>query len=116
MLAIGEPRYNKITDCDGTNDGTGAVLVNESLEVFVVLRVLGKKTDSLRLTCTNVIVSDNQDDLCLIDTETLRKGKVFTKIMTNLFDDELEQVLWTLETSTGFRNANVRVYERVECP
>jgi len=45
------------------------------------------------------------DDLCLIDSETFNKGKSFTKIMSNVFDNGLEEVLWTLETATGFRNA-----------
>lgn len=51
--------------------------------------------------------------LCLIDTETFNKGKSFTKIMFNVFDDEFEQVLWMLETSTGFRNAQVWIFEKL---
>ena len=61
---------------------------------------------SLTLTCAEII-DVGTDDLCLIDTETFNKGKSFTKIVFNVFDDALEQVLWTLETSTGFRNAQV---------
>lgn len=102
----------KITDCDGTNDGTGAVLVNEQLSVYVMIRVVGKKSDSLTLTCAEVI-DVGTDDLCLIDSETFNKGKSFTKIMSNVFDNQLEQVLWTLETTTGFRNAQVWVYEKL---
>ena len=89
----------KITDCDGTSDGTGAVLVNEQLSVYVMIRIVGKKSDSLALTCADVI-DLGADDLCLIDSETFNKGKSFTKIMSNVFDNELEQVLWTLETTT----------------
>lgn len=107
------PQNFKITDCDGTSDGTGEVLVNEQLSVWVMIRIVGKKTDSLTLTCAEII-EEGADDLCLIDTETFNKGKNFTKIMTNVFDNELEQVLWTLETSTGFRNAQVWVYERLQ--
>jgi hypothetical protein len=102
----------KITDCDGTNDGTAAVLVNEQLSVYVMIRIVGKKTDSLALTCAEIIEA-GLDDLCLIDTETFNKGNSFTKIMTNVFDNALEQVLWTLETTTGFRNAQVWVFERI---
>ncbi len=103
----------KIVDCDGTADGTAVVEADEKVAFWVVLRVHGKATDSLSLTCTNIIESTNADDLCIIDSETFGKGKSFTKIMTNLFDDEYEEVLWSLETSTGFRNAEVRVYERI---
>jgi hypothetical protein len=102
----------KITDCDGTSDGTGAVLVNEQLSVYVMIRVVGKKSDSLTLTCADII-DMGTDDLCLIDSETFNKGKSFTKIMSNVFDNELEQVLWTLETTTGFRNAQVWVFEKL---
>jgi len=53
------------------------------------------------------------DDLCLIDSETFNNGKSFTKIMSNVFDNGLEEVLWTLETATGFRNAQVWVFEKL---
>jgi len=77
-----------------------------------MIRVVGKKTDSLTLTCADII-DVGTDDLCLIDTETFNKGKGFTKIMSNVFDDGLEEVLWNLETSTGFRNAQVWVFEKL---
>src|SRR5262245_28650475 len=102
----------KITDCDGTRDGTGAVLVNEALAVYVMIRVVGKKTDSLALTCAELI-DVGTDDLCLIDSETFNKGKSFTKIMSNVFDNDKEEVLWTLETATGFRNAQVWIFEKL---
>jgi hypothetical protein len=103
----------KIADCDGTNDGTAKVIVNESLSVYVMIRILGKKTDSLTLTCTEIFDYVGTDDLCLIDTETFNKGNSFTKIMENVFDNEYEEVLWTLETSTGFRHAQVWVFEKL---
>ncbi|MGE5219275.1 MAG: hypothetical protein ACM3SP_19945 [Chloroflexota bacterium] len=102
----------QITDCDGTSDGTAAVLVNEQLSVYVMIRVVGKKTDSLNLTCADII-DVGTDDLCLIDSDTFNKGKSFTKIMSNVFDDALEEVLWTLDTTTGFRNAQVWVFEKL---
>ena len=105
--------YNfKIADCDGTHDAWAKVIVNEQLSVYVMIRVLGKKTDSLTVTCTEVIDA-GADDLCLIDTETFNKGNSFTKIMENVFDDEMEEVLWQLETSTGFRHAQVGIFEKL---
>jgi len=106
------PQNFQITDCDGTNDGTGAVLVNEQLSVYVMIRIVGKKTDSLTLTCADII-DVGIDDLCLIDSETFNKGKSFTKIMSNVFDNDKESVLWTLDTSTGFRNAQVWIFEKL---
>jgi len=102
----------KITDCDGTNDGTASILVNEKLSVYVMIRIVGKKTDSLTLTCAEII-EEGADDLCIIDTDTFNKGNSFTKIMSNVFDNEYEEVLWTIETSTGFRNAQVWVFEKL---
>ncbi len=102
----------KIADCDGTNDGTAKVIVNDNLSVYVMIRIVGKKTDSLTLTCAQVLPI-GEDDVCLIDTETFNKGKSFTKIMANVFDDELENVLWYLETSTGFRHAQVWIFEKL---
>lgn len=113
---IFDPAANQnfdIADCDGTNDAKAKVIVNDVLSVYVMIRIVGKKTDSLTLTCTQVLPV-GEDDVCLIDTETFNKGKSFTKIMENVFDNELEDVLWTLETSTGFRHAQVWVFEKLE--
>ena len=106
------PQNFKITDCDGTNDGTAAVLVNEKLSVYVMVRIVGKITDSLTIRCTEILDAGT-DDLCLIDSETFNKSNSFTKIMANVFDDALENVLWSLETTTGFRNAQVWVFEKL---
>ena len=102
----------KITDCNGTRDGRAAIMADEEVNFYVFVRVHGKKTDSLDLTCEDV---DNPtgNPLCLVGTVKLNKGKSFTRIMANVFEDEMEEVLWTLETSTGFRNAEVRIYEKL---
>jgi len=102
----------KITDCDGTNDGTAAVLVNERLSVYVMVRVVGKISDSLTIRCTEILDAGT-DDLCLIESETFNKSKSFTKIMSNVFDNEMENVLWNLDTTTGFRNAQVWIFEKL---
>lgn len=108
-----------IVDCDGTSDKTAVIEADESVTFWVFVRVHGKATDSLHLVCEEVIVSTNDvtgnlEDLCLIDQVTLKKSdKSFTKIMTNLVDNEYEEVLWTLDTATGFRNAEVRIMERL---
>jgi hypothetical protein len=102
----------KITDCDGTFDGTAAVLVNERLSVYVMIRVVGKISDSLTIRCTEILDAGT-DDLCLIDSETFNKSNSFTKIMSNVFDDAMENVLWSLETTTGFRNAQVWIFEKL---
>jgi len=56
-------------------------------------------------------VSDNQDDLCIIDQVNLTKqGRTgFVKIFKNLFDDELEQVTWSW--SGDYKLMQVRVHK-----
>jgi len=105
----------KITDCDGTADGTAVVKADEKVNFYIVLRVHGKVTDNLRVMCTESFndVLTSGEDLCIIDDSTFTKGKSFTKISANMFDEAYEEILWTLETSTGFRNAEVRFYEKL---
>jgi hypothetical protein len=107
------PSVNNFTmlDCDGTSDTTAVVEGPEGVEFYVMIRLHGPPTDSLSLTCTDVI-DEGVDDLCLVGTVQGQRGG-FTKIMENVFDNAYEEVLWTLETSTNFRNAEVRVYEKL---
>jgi len=107
----------KITDCDGTDDlKRAAVTADEKVNFVVTIRVHGKATDSLNLICeeiTNNILTPGED-LCIVDgAKFVAKSNSFTKIGNNIYDDELEEILWTLETSTGFRNAEVRIYELI---
>jgi hypothetical protein len=104
----------RITDCDATADKEADLLVDEEVEFWVMIRVQGAVTDSLDLTCTDII-DVGVDDLCILNgvKVTYHKDKAFTKVMFNVFDDGFEQVLWTLETSTGFRIAQVRIYEKL---
>ena len=97
-----------IYDCDGT-DGGAEIWVDEGMEFYVFIRVLGKAGKELDLVCENKIFSDDDEDLCLIDEVTLTKSKAFTKIMSNIFDDEYEEVLWTLDGD--WKIFEVRLYE-----
>lgn len=99
-----------ITDCDGT-DGAGAVLADESQRFYVLVRLLGPNGSNVDLQCQDTIVSDNQDDLCIIDTVNLTKhGRTgFVKIFKNLFDNELESVTWNW--SGNYKLMQVRVHE-----
>jgi hypothetical protein len=102
-----------LTDCDGT-DGDAVIEVDGAVEFWVVVRVLGAQTDNLGITCTDIL-NDTTTDLCQLDGVriNLNKSKDFTKIMDNIFDDDQENVLWTLDTRTNFRIAQVRIYEKV---
>jgi hypothetical protein len=104
----------QITDCDGTADKEADILVDEDVEFWVMIRVTGAKTDSLDLTCLEILEQD-VDDLCLNNGVklTYHNDKAFTKVMFNVSDNAEEEVEWGLSTSTGFRMAQVRIYEKL---
>ncbi len=101
----------QIDHCDGTHDGTADVIVDRERSVRVVIRMGSKKIDRLDSRCSDVIDARG-DNLCLIDTETFNKEKSFTKIMSDVFDDAMEDVLWTVDPSTGLRTAQVWVLDK----
>ena len=97
----------QITDCNGT-DGTATVTADENVNFGVFIKILGPKTSSLNLVCT-VIAQSGSDNLCMIDSATFKKGNSFTKVMSNLADNTLESVLWSL--SGDWKIFQVRLYE-----
>jgi len=99
----------KITDCDGTSDGTGAVAANESLRFWVMVKLVGPKTSELNLVCQDVI-DEGVDDLCVVGSVNLSRNAT-TKIMHNIVDNEYEEVLWTL--SGDWKIFQVLVYEKL---
>jgi len=105
-----DARGFEVTDCDGT-DGAAAVEADESQRFYVLVRLLGPNGSDVDMQCQNDIVSDNQDDLCIIDQVNLTKqGRTgFVKIFKNLFDDELEQVTWSW--SGDYKLMQVRVHK-----
>ena len=99
----------QIQDCDGTNDAEADVWANESQRFYVMVRLLGPKTSTLHLVCTDII-DEGIDDLCLIDSVHLQRNST-TKIMENVVDNEYEEVLW--EFSGNWRIFEVRIYEKL---
>lgn len=107
---VGQQQNFLIDDCDGT-DGLAEIDVNAAYEILVYVRVHGKAGHYIDLTCENIEEDPDEpgNDLCLIGTEKISKGKSFTKVMNNLAEDELEQVLWTWDGD--WKIFEVRVYE-----
>ena len=59
------------------------------------------------------IVEAGADDLCVLDdVEVAINRNVTTKIMSNIVDNEVEEVLWTL--SGDWRIFEVRIYEKTQ--
>jgi len=107
---VGQQQNFLIDDCDGT-DGLAEIDVNATYEILVYVRLHGKSGHYIDLECENVLEDpdDPGNDLCLIANERISKGKSFTKIMSNLAEDEFEQVLW--EWDGDWKIFEIRVYE-----
>lgn len=101
-----------ITDCDGT-DGTAEIDLNGIGKFFVFVRLVGPMRSALQLQCIDDAA--NLDTLCLLDPNpiTLRRteSKSFTKVMGDLLANDLEGVTWDLDSVTGFRHLQVRIYQ-----
>jgi hypothetical protein len=102
-----------IVDCNATG-GNVAVMHSDDLGTFdVYARILGKPNGTLDV-CANVI-SDPDDPLCLLGTINLKRDGGQSKFniqADSLFDAELEDILWTVDTNKDFRIAQFRVYEQ----
>jgi len=101
----------EITDCDGTTDHEADVQVNGAGRFYVFARLLGPLHSSLDLTCADDLLTN--ETLCVVGTVNLNRAtsKDFVKIMADLLADDLENVTWTLDNSTGFRILQVRIYQ-----
>jgi len=100
-----------ITDCDGT-DGAAEIQVSGPVKFFVFVRLVGPMRSALQIICTDNNLLNG--DLCLLDNPiTLRRteSKSFTKVMGDLLADDLEGVTWDLDSITGFRHLQVRIYQ-----
>ena len=101
----------EITDCDGTTDHETDIQVNGAGRFYVFARLLGPLHSSLDLTCADDLLIN--ETLCVVGTVNLNRAtsKDFVKIMADLLADDLENVTWTLDNSTGFRILQVRIYQ-----
>jgi hypothetical protein len=101
----------RIEDCNATGNHQ-AVLHSDDLGIFdVYVRLLGKPGGRLDV-CADY-VSDADDALCLLGTinMTREKNSKFRLQPDSLFDAELEDILWTIDTNKDFRIAQFRVYQ-----
>jgi hypothetical protein len=99
----------QIGDCNPTTDGGAVIQEDVGIRVYIFIRVVGPKTSSLRFVCQDVLDLNGVNE-CLIASTTLDKSKTFTKVTSHLADTIFSQVLWTLDPSTNFKNAQVDVY------
>jgi hypothetical protein len=75
-------------------------------------RVDEKRTSSLSLRCKDLVDAGPNDDLCIIDDVLVPINRnVTTKIMANIVDNEMEEVLWSFQGD--WRIFEVRIYEKL---
>lgn len=99
-----------ITDCDGTTDGDANVVVNQSQDIYVAVRLVGPANSLVRIICDE-IVNEQGSEICLIDDVTINKGNSFTKIMKSILDAENEFILWELDFQNNGKILQVWVME-----
>ncbi len=101
-----------IVDCNATGDHQ-AVMHSDDLGTFnVYARILGKPGGNLHV-CVD-LVSDIDGILCSIGTIDITRagGQSKFKVQPDeLFDAELEDLLWTVDTNKDFRIVQFRVYQ-----
>ena len=98
-----------IQDCDGTGDSFAEIWANELQRFYVMIKLVGPKTSSLNVVCTDVIDYLGVDDLCLYSGGITRNST--TKIMENVAEGQYEEVLW--EFSGDWKIFQVLIYEKL---
>ena len=104
-----------VLDCNATSDHQ-AKLQSSQLGIYdVYTRILGKPGGHIHVCGDLTIDPVTGDTLCLAGTLDLTRANGQSKFQlapSSLFDASLEDVLWTVDTNTNFRNAQFRVYKR----
>jgi hypothetical protein len=111
-----------ITDCDETGDNDVDVDVSLATAYWVVVKLVGPKTDELRLICKDVLNPDGttNEDICAVAMVDLTRHDGWTKIIADLLADDQESVVWDLYCtgnggSTCARHMKVQLFEADEC-
>ena len=103
----------RVEDCNATGNHQ-AVLNSADLATYdVYARIVGKPGGTLDV-CADY-VSDAGDELCLLGTiqMTRERGQSRFKVQPDsLFDAELEDILWSVDTNRDFRIVQFRVYQQ----
>jgi hypothetical protein len=115
QILVTNGNFWTILDCNATSDHQ-ARLQSSQLGIFdVYTRILGKPGGHIHVCGDLTIDPVTGDTLCLAGTLDLTRASGQSKFQlapSSLFDASLEDVLWTVDTNTNFRNAQFRVYKR----
>jgi hypothetical protein len=105
-----------VANCNATAANTGELHTDELGLYKVYVRILGKPGGTLDICAETVVdhsVSVVGETLCDLGTiKLLREGgqSKFQIAVSTMFDAELEDIMWSVDTNKDYRIAQFRVY------
>jgi len=104
-----------VEDCNATADNRGILHTDEAALYFIYVRLLGKPGGHLNI-CADTLYADGttHDDECYLGEIDLTRGSgksQFAIQPASMFDAELEDIIWSVETNSDFRIAEFRIYK-----
>jgi hypothetical protein len=113
-VRVSEEGYWAIADCDATKDKTAMLYTDMPATLHVYARLLGKPGGKLKICYGLISDYEAGEDLCEIavfDLGTRGRGKsTFSIAPRDMFDEDLEDIMWIGHTNADFRIAQFRVY------
>ena len=112
-IRVSEEGVWRIADCDATNDKTAMLLTDMPAEYVVYVRMLGKPNGDINFCYGTVTDYEDGVDLCQLDSFYIRRegGKSMFQIAPrDMFDEDLEDIMWLAQTNSDFRICQFRVY------
>jgi len=105
----------QVVDCNATGDHQ-AVLTTYAAGTFdVYARILGQPNGHIRICADTLLDVLSGETLCLLGTLDMTRSKGQSKFSlqpSTMFDASLGDILWQIETNSGFRIVQFRVYQR----
>jgi len=103
---------NVVVDhCTEALDGDYAVVDLQDGTYVYTIRMLGPPTGHIRF-CSQIESLHNGETHCILDTVVVReKGAPKFTIPSTIFDDALEDQIWSLVANDKFRNAQIDIWE-----
>lgn len=103
---------NTVVDhCTEDLDGDYALVDLKDGTYVYTIRMLGKPDGAIRF-CSQIVSLHNAETHCILDTVVVReKGTPKFTIPTKIFDDTLEDIIWSLVANDKFRNAQIDIWE-----
>jgi len=113
-VRVSEEGVWQIVDCDATQDKTAVLYTDMPAEYSVYVRILGMPGGHINICADTVTDFESGEHLCLLGEIDLTRGSgksQFQIAPRAMFDEDLEDIMWKVETNSGFRIVQFRVYE-----